>query len=89
MSLLHLYLDYAALGHLYLKVVVFFFCKLITIVIGQNDLCRLTCRRNDSTHIQTAKTFARNVKKAVDILYNQVPKALISIVLPPGKNILV
>ena len=60
--------------------------QLITILIGQTDLCRLTCRTNSSSNrIQTARKFAKNVKKAVDKLYREVPRALVNIVLPAGR----
>ena len=66
--------------------------QLITIMVGQNDLCRLTCKTNSSGNkrkssgIQSAKKFARNVKRAVDKLYKNVPKAVVNIILPPGKD---
>ena len=63
---------------------------MITIMIGQNDLCRLTCKHNSSSYgavsrVQSARKFARNVKRAIDKLYKGVPRAVVNVILPSGK----
>ena len=61
--------------------------QLITILIGQNDLCLLTCNRNSSqVHgVQTAEMFAANVRRALDRLAKDVPKSFVNLVLPAGR----
>lgn len=61
--------------------------QLITILIGQNDLCLLTCNQNSSqVHgVQTAKMFAANVRRALDRLAKDVPKSFVNLVLPAGR----
>ena len=59
-------------------------------MIGQNDLCQLTCKHNSSssdksTRIQSPRKFGRNVKRAIDRLYKNLPRTLVSVILPPGK----
>ena len=58
-------------------------------MIGQNDLCRLTCKYNSSSYekssrVQSARKFGRNIKRAVDRLYKNLPKTFVNIVLPSG-----
>ena len=58
-------------------------------MIGQNDLCRLTCKHNSSSYektsrIQSARKFGRNIKRAVDRLYKNLPRSFVNIVLPSG-----
>ena len=59
-------------------------------MIGQNDLCQLTCQHNSSssnksTRIQSPRKFGRNVKRAIDRLYKNLPRTLVSVIVPPGK----
>ena len=60
--------------------------QLITISIGQNDLCLLTCNRNSSQihGIQTADIFAKNLQRALDKLVKDVPRAYVNLILPQG-----
>ena len=59
-------------------------------MIGQNDLCQLTCKHNSSLYekssrIQSPRKFGRNVKRAIDRLYKNLPRTFVSVILPPGK----
>ena len=58
-------------------------------MIGQNDLCRLTCKHNSSSYektsrIQSARKFGRNIKRAMDKLYKKLPRTFVNIILPSG-----
>jgi hypothetical protein len=64
--------------------------QLIVILVGQNDLCRLSCFTNSSQDpfpagVQSPKDFARNVKLGLDKLMEELPKTLIALILPPGQ----
>ncbi len=67
--------------------------QLVTILIGQNDLCKLSCIHNGTfgpyhsgnVRPQKPKEFAGNIKKALKVLMKSLPKTLVSLVLPPGK----
>merc|ERR1719281_777445 len=56
-------------------------------MIGQNDLCQLTCKHNSSSYektsrIQSPRKFGRNVKRAIDRLYKSLPRTFVSVILP-------
>ena len=58
-------------------------------MIGQNDLCQLTCKHNSSSYektsrIQSPRKFGRNVKRAIDRLYKSLPRTFVSVILPQG-----
>ena len=65
---------------------------MVTVLVGQNDLCKLTCIHNGTlaqfdggnNRAQTPGEFAKNVKKGLDILMEGLPKSLVALILPPG-----
>ena len=65
----------------------------MTVLIGQNDLCKLTCIHNGTlaqfdggnNRPQTPKEFAKNIKKGLDTLMKGLPKSLVALILPPGR----
>lgn len=75
---------------------IFLFLQLVMILIGQNDLCKLACIHNGTlpqliggnNRPQTAKEFARNIKKGLDVLMKGLPKSLVALILPPGLKLI-
>ena len=55
--------------------------QLITIVVGHNDICQLSCKNNSSP-----SEFVSNVRNALDYLHENLSSALINLVQPsdPG-----
>ena len=66
--------------------------QLVTVLIGQNDLCKLSCIHDGTlaqfdggnNRPQTPEEFANNVKKGLDTLMKGLPKTLVALMLPPG-----
>ena len=62
-------------------------------LIGQNDLCKLSCVHNGTlSHFggidgnsqpQTAAQFAHYVKKGLNVLMKGLPRTIVSLILPP------
>ena len=68
--------------------------KLVFILIGHNDLCKLSCIHNGTlngidanNNPQTAKDFAQNVKRALDVLMKGLPRTHVSLILPPDPTL--
>jgi len=62
-----------------------FMPQLLFVLVGQNDLCRLSCNTN-TTEInpQTPAEYANNVGVALDRLAEELPRTFVALILPPG-----
>ncbi|XP_059093804.1 phospholipase B1, membrane-associated-like isoform X1 [Tigriopus californicus] len=59
--------------------------KLITIQVGNGDICRLTCPNNrtqDRSSGITSKEFISNIRQALDLLKDDLPRTLVNLVPP-------
>ena len=68
--------------------------KIVLILIGHNDLCKLSCIHNGTlngmdgnNNPQSAKDFTQNVKRALDVLMKGLPRTHVSLVLPPDPTL--
>ena len=70
--------------------------KAVFILVGQNDLCKLSCIHNGTLNFngidgnskpQTAQDFAQNVKKGLDVLIKGLPRTHVSLILPPDPTL--
>ena len=68
--------------------------KIVLILIGHNDLCKLSCTHNGTlngidgnNNPQTAKDFVQNVKRALDVLMKGLPRTHVSLILPPDPTL--
>ncbi len=58
--------------------------KMMTIMIGGNNLCHLCA----DPEANSPQTFGRLLEESIDLLYDQVPRLFINLVPPPSPVIL-
>ena len=62
--------------------------KMVTIMIGGNDVCSHVCPGLSNTkdpNDASATGFIRNIQKTLDILQRDMPRTFVNLVPPPGK----
>ncbi len=63
--------------------------KLVTVLVGHNDICSHSCQRTDlfeSIKDATPKAYARNVAKALDLLHQALPRTMVNVLAIAGRG---
>ena len=58
--------------------------QLVTILIGHNDFCHLSCSRNASFSQVRPDDIVDNIKNALDFLQDELPYTFVNLVQPLG-----
>ena len=66
--------------------------KMVTVLVGHNDLCSHTCSRIgllDDVYDATPSYYLKNIRKALDILYRNLPRTFVNLLPVAGKKQLI
>ena len=66
--------------------------KLVTVLVGHNDVCSHACNRLDlisPVKDATPAAYVDNVRRALDILHRDLPKTFVNLMAAAGKVVAV